>query len=42
MLNASAIVAALQSSFGDPSVNRRNAVGISMVTAMVSPVIESR
>src|SRR5437879_5280943 len=33
-LRASAIVAALQSTFGAPSVKRRNAVGISMVTGI--------
>jgi hypothetical protein len=39
MFSASAIVAALQSSFGIPSVKRLNAVGISIVTAMSSPVL---
>src|ERR1700682_6352970 len=35
-LRASAIVAALQSILGAPSVKRRKAVGISMMTCMVS------
>src|SRR4026207_1569042 len=41
MSRASAMVVALQSNFGVPSVNRRNAVGISIVTAIFSPLVKS-